>query len=198
MSTSCVVPPVKVEGLTYEPDEIILYGMNLVHLLEDFNLRFATIRANVKASEGGQVPWDIYILAGEPRPDSSDARTKLEINAFLLKQAPFQEKKRFATVYGYAYEGFCYRLDKPKILAFESNYEPESAVGCGFDGPKLNYYMWRVRASDTLVEMTINSDTFQKLILEQNLPGKRSPNTYAANMIQSTGLVHRGGRFGEP
>src|SRR5215204_2575904 len=38
--------------------------------------------------------------------------------------------------YGYAFEGQCYRLDKPRVLAFRRVFET-AAAGCGYDG--LNY-----------------------------------------------------------
>ena len=37
--------------------------------------------------------------------------------------------------YGYAYEGHCYRFDKPKILLFEYDGAGFLAQGCGFDSP---------------------------------------------------------------
>jgi hypothetical protein len=200
MSSNCVVPPVIGSGLTYVPDEIILYGMDLVSSWDPSSsplLGFARIRPN--SNVDGE-KWDIYILAGLQIPeDAVIARTKgqkIEFEVLMKAITTMKTSKRFAAVYGYAYEGACYRLDKPKILAFESNGNPAPAVGCGFEDEELNYTMWRVRASDMLVEMTVNSDTFQKLILEQNLPGKRAPNTYAATMIQG-GVVHRGGRLME-
>jgi hypothetical protein len=90
--------------------------------------------------------------------------------------------------YGYAFEGQCYRLDRPRVLAFE--FVPASAaVGCGYDG--LDYHMWRVRPARRVIELNFNVGEFEKIILDANLPGKRPPNTYASNMR----LVHRGGRL---
>jgi hypothetical protein len=106
-----------------------------------------------------------------------------------------------AVVFGYAYEGHCYRLDKAKILVFQGVAEP--AVGCGYDwinppvppGEAIGYEMWRVRSLATVLELTTNYDYFQSVILEGNLPGKRVPNTYAANLKVGPSLAHRGGRL---
>jgi hypothetical protein len=90
--------------------------------------------------------------------------------------------------YGYAFEGQCYRLDKPRVLAF--NFVKEgAAAGCGYD--PLTYKMWRVRPANNVIELNVTVGMFEKVFLEANLPGKRAPNTYASNMR----LAHRGGRL---
>jgi hypothetical protein len=198
MSSSCFVPPVR-PGKPYSADEIILYGLDL------------TLVAKIRARADGD-DWNIYSYTWGQQEDDEEPHVSQEggeepefhLEGFfkLLRQTLERAKpvrRQFAAIYGYAYEGSCYRLDKPKILVFKPQGKKKKtvpAVGCGFDGKDLNYSMWRVRASDTLVEMTINADTFQALILEQNLPGKRAPNTYAATMI-SGGMAHRGGRLVE-
>jgi hypothetical protein len=196
MSSQCKVPPVKASGLTFVPDEVILYGMDLVTPYgAGSDLGFARIEPEMKETDQ---KWDIYLL-GANRIEDPPVATKNPIGLDLLRQAIENSQPRtFAAVYGYAYEGSCYRLDKPKILVFKSRDGAKPAKGCGYEGADLQYSMWRVRASDMLVEMTVNSDTFQKLILEQNLPGRRAPNTYAATMIQGGGVAHRGGRLVEP
>ena len=106
-------------------------------------------------------------------------------------------------VYGYAYQGHCYRLDKQKILAFNGQNNGVHAIGCHFEFPFTNptvnvptniplgwYRMWGVRASNYALEMQVSYDRFEKLILEANLPGRRAPNTYEAQAQ----LAHRGGR----
>jgi hypothetical protein len=56
--------------------------------------------------------------------------------------------------------------------------------------------MWRVSATqDEVLEIETSFDFLSKIVLERNLPGKRSPNTYAANAKPVTALAHRGGRL---
>jgi hypothetical protein len=93
--------------------------------------------------------------------------------------------------YGYAYEGHCYRFDRPRILGFGGR-TGEPAVGCGYDIPTaLGYAMWRTKSNRRIIEFTAAVDNVDKIILEANLPGRRPPNTYSANMM----LAHRGGRL---
>jgi hypothetical protein len=99
---------------------------------------------------------------------------------------------QIVAAYGYAYQGHCYRFDRPRVLMFSSNEiaPMEPAVGCGFNiSPQ--YQMWRVPADKDVMELTAQIDTFRSLVLEANLPGRRPPNTYASEMM----LAHRGGRL---
>jgi hypothetical protein len=94
-----------------------------------------------------------------------------------------------AVIYGYAYEGHCYRLDRPKLMIFEYDGGESEANGCGFFGP--DYRMWRISKKKKLLELNTNLDTAEVLILDANLPGNRAPNTYG----NSVALAHRGGRI---
>jgi hypothetical protein len=101
---------------------------------------------------------------------------------------------QIVAAYGYAYEGHCYRFDRPRILMFSSREigpnPGADAAGCGFDVSK-EYKMWRVPSDKEVMELTAQIDTFRTLVLEANLPGRRPPNTYASEMM----LAHRGGRL---
>ena len=109
-----------------------------------------------------------------------------------------------AAIYGYAYEGHCVRFYKPRVFLFEyENFaHDEEAQGCGFGGfidnnetknrePKNPYKMWRIRAKTDILELNTTRDEASAIVLENNLPGRRAPNTYDGNMR----LAHRGGRL---
>jgi hypothetical protein len=96
------------------------------------------------------------------------------------------DKISIAAIYGYSFEGHCYRLDKPKLLIIEQ--DDYDAQGCGFSAP---YRMWSVTSKAMIMEVALDFDTAEKLVLEANLPGKRSPNTYGNDMA----LGHRGGKL---
>jgi len=104
---------------------------------------------------------------------------------------------RLALIYGYAFEGHCYDLDKPKIMVVYGDADP--AVGCDYndfgDGvtPAETYWMWKANKLDRTVEIEVTQGLFEQLVLEANLPGRRSPNTYSSNMM----LSHRGGRLSD-
>jgi hypothetical protein len=91
--------------------------------------------------------------------------------------------------YGYAFEGHCYRLDSTRIFIVTGpNAEP--AVGCGFD-TCLGYKMWRITASEQILEVSTAFSDARSLILDSQLPGKRSPSSYAITLR----MAHRNGRL---
>jgi hypothetical protein len=55
------------------------------------------------------------------------------------------------------------------------------------------YRVWVVDKLNQCVEIEVNQGFVEQLVLEANLPGKRSPNAYRAAMA----LAHRGGRLNE-
>jgi len=111
------------------------------------------------------------------------------------KSVPAGTDFQIVAAYGYAYEGHCYRFDRPRILMFASTGVPAMApaAGCGFN-ISAQYQMWRVPADKEVMELTAQIDTFRAVVLEANLPGRRPPNTYASDMM----LAHRGGRLTGP
>ena len=150
----------------FAPDEIVIYGVNLRKDVHGDISSEILVRTN----------WIVSL-----RSQSIPAGTRYEAVA----------------AYGYAYEGHCYRFDRPRILMFTSkdagfsnSSDPaQPAIGCGFEVE--GYEMWRIRSDATVLELSSQIDTFQKLVLEANVPGRRPPNTYASEMM----LAHRGGRL---
>jgi len=105
---------------------------------------------------------------------------------------PFQ----IVAAYGYAFQGHCYRFDKPRILGFQGSDGQTGGLGCGFDYmgtpiPAGWYRMWRLRSKERLIELSATVDDVQAVVLDASLPGKRAPNTYRGDMQ----LAHRGGRL---
>jgi hypothetical protein len=93
--------------------------------------------------------------------------------------------KSIGVIYGYAYEGHCYRLPKPQIM-----YLPEEArlikggdcgCDCGFV-PELGYAVWQIDKLERVVALDVRSDDLKTLVLDENLPGSRSPLAYAQTM----------------
>jgi len=116
----------------------------------------------------------------------------------LFRSGLPQGEKQYSIVlgYGYAFEGHCYRLDTNRVFIVKGA-RPEDAVGCGFENSATTgsspakYHMWRIRALEELLELSLNYGDVKKLILDANLPGKRSPSSYAI----TASLAHRDGRL---
>lgn len=103
-------------------------------------------------------------------------------------------------IVGYSYEGHCYDLPKPKIMLLPTFPEDIPRDDCGYDkkndrppNPVTRYKLWIVDKLDECVEFEMNQGFVEQLVLDANLPGKRSPTMYASRMM----MGHRGGRLGE-
>ncbi len=58
---------------------------------------------------------------------------------------------------------------------------------------KPGYKVWIIDKLDECVEIDVNRGFAEQLVLEANMPGRRSPSTYRATMAVS----HRNGRLME-
>ncbi len=103
-------------------------------------------------------------------------------------------------VVGYAYEGHCYDLPKPKIMLIPAYPRELAPDDCGYDrknDPSSNdsdrYMVWIVDKLDECVEFEIDQGFIEQLVLDANMPGKRSPTMYASRMQ----MAHRSGRLSE-
>lgn len=189
MSDVRELPPVFADDPVFRPNEIILYGKKLNTIKGAAGLPIALISP-------GEESWKVGLLSvRQTEAYQESKRAKISFEDFVKDLVEWHQSLIIAAIYAYAFEGKIYRLDKPRVLSFFSQTTKQA------DGAlrEMGYSMWRVTTSDNVVEMTVSADTFQKLILDQNLPGRRSPNTYASNMISGGGgVTHRGGRLMEP
>lgn len=106
-----------------------------------------------------------------------------------------EKVRSIGVIYGYAYEGHCYDLPKPVIMLLPELPELVTpADDCGYDKKfGAGYRVWVVDKLSECDHVEINSGFVEQLVLEANLPGRRSPSMYSANMQ----LAHRGGRLNE-
>ncbi|RVO77029.1 hypothetical protein [Sinorhizobium medicae] len=93
--------------------------------------------------------------------------------------------KSIGVIYGYAYEGQCYKLPKPQIMYLPD--EPREILGgdCGCDGgyvPELGYAVWQIDKLERVIALDVRSDDVKTLVLDENMPGSRSPMAYAQVM----------------
>ena len=116
-------------------------------------------------------------------------------NLAFIVAANLEGTKRvrsIGVIYGYAYEGHCYDLPKPAIMLIPVSPTEIPKNDCGYDKKKgHNYMVWVVDKLEACEHVEINSGFVEQLILDANLPGRRSPSTYSATMQ----LAHRSGRL---
>ncbi|NEJ19655.1 hypothetical protein GR247_05655 [Rhizobium leguminosarum] len=149
---------------------------------------------SVPAPSGSRYVADQIILYGI---DLNDANGIAHLDVGMVGKAELQIKLASGVgitgstvlAYGYAFEGHCYRLDSTRIFVV-TGPNAESAVGCGFDST-LGYKMWRITASSQILEISTAFGDARTLILDAQLPGKRSPSSYAITLR----MAHRNGRL---
>ncbi|MCV3211130.1 hypothetical protein OHD62_31190 [Mesorhizobium sp. YC-39] len=127
--------------------------------------------------------------------DTKQAFGDVSIRSFQLSK---KDELSCGIIVGYSYEGHCYDLPKPKIMLLPTVPRPIPTDDCGYterydskSGDK--YVLWIVDKLDECVEFEMNQGFIEQLVLEANLPGKRSPTMYAARQA----LGHRSGRLTE-
>lgn len=88
-------------------------------------------------------------------------------------------------IYGYAYEGHCYKLPKPQIMCLSERpskiAKTDCGCDCGFD-PAFGYAVWSIDKLERAISLDIRADDLKTLVLDENLPGNRSPLAYAQTM----------------
>jgi hypothetical protein len=150
--------PAAPNPLNYRPDVIELYGVPL----------------NVtELGMAAKIPFEGHHLRLAVVPVEIGPTTLDPINNKIAV---------IAAVYGYAFEGFCYRFDSPRIFIFEPTITEEGANGCGFD-EKDGYAMWQILRSTAIIDASVNIDTAEQIVLNANLPGNKNPNTYGNSII---------------
>ncbi|MER8651614.1 MULTISPECIES: hypothetical protein [unclassified Mesorhizobium] len=115
-------------------------------------------------------------------------------STFMLGSSP-EQKTSCGIIVGYAYEGHTYDLPKPKIMIIPAFPEPKiPADDSEFDAKEPEgYAVWLVDKLNECVELEMNQGFVEQIVLEANLPGKRSPTMYASKMT----MGHRGGKLND-
>ncbi|WHO76253.1 hypothetical protein [Rhizobium sp. BT03] len=148
---------------------------------------------SVPAPSGPRYKADEIILYGVELNDTSGVA---HLNVGMVGKAELQVRLASTVgitgstvlAYGYAFEGHCYRLDSNRIFIVTGPIA-QPAAGCGFDS--LGYMMWRLTASSQILEISTSFADARALILDAQLPGKRSPSSYAITLR----TAHRNGRL---
>jgi len=113
---------------------------------------------------------------------------------FMLGSSP-EQKTSCGIIVGYAYEGHTYDLPKPKIMIIPAFPEPKiPADDSQFDAKEPEgYAVWLVDKLDECMELEMNQGFIEQLVLDANMPGKRSPTMYASKMT----MGYRSGKLND-
>ncbi|TGP22960.1 MULTISPECIES: hypothetical protein [unclassified Mesorhizobium] len=148
-----------------------------------------------------QLMKKMFYSQGDKKQDSTYVFIKSVLDNYMLLLSAIdiepnkKDTKKFSSgiIFGYAYEGHTYDLPKPKIMLIPAPPQEIPGDDSGYDLKKDYYRVWIVDKLDQCVEFEMNQGFVEQLVLEANLPGKRSPTMYAARQA----LGHRSGRLTE-
>jgi len=141
------------------------------------------------------------IEAAPPLVNDGEQADDVFLYGFDLTNPPATGPQK-AIIYGFCFQGHCYRLSIPVEFKFgKAGQNPTPAslpgVGCGFDFQDADYKrwrMWRVEKTEGTKRIERRTGTFEELLLDFNLPG-RSPATltYSAKVA----IAGKGGKIYE-
>jgi hypothetical protein len=214
MSDCCSYPGVgnQVKGLelpkydAYNPSEVRLYGRPAVPqpVVSDQSIQRideGLKRAGIKDEDLKKISdivkmsvemevVELYrqqIILAVVDPKSGFLKLPVEINipARNYRSDDTSYIKSIGVIYGYAYEGHCYKLPKPQIMYLPE--QPREIVDgdCGCDCgyvPELGYAVWQIDKLERVIALDVRSDDVKTLVLDENMPGSRSPMAYAQTM----------------
>jgi len=111
----------------------------------------------------------------------------------LVPDPPPANYRHRILVYGFCFQGHCYRLSIPAEYVIKHPVAgPEDPVGCGYDD-RPGYHRWRIERSTDVMRVERRKGKAEDLILDFNLPG-RSPAamTYSAKVqiASKAGKIH--------
>ncbi|MCT7377878.1 hypothetical protein [Chelativorans salis] len=187
---------------TFRPGEVRLYGRPAARDDENVTVQISELRTMlaegkkdisdlVKRDDGEKPEVIRLIVRSSPSGNVAEARLgEIFENTLKISEVGAPEVASMGVIYGYAYEGHCYKLPKPQIMLLP--VEPREIVegDCGYKR-ELGYAVWQIDKLQRAVVLDVRSDDIKTLLLDANTPGSRSPMAYAAAMSLAP---HRGGR----
>lgn len=176
--------------------------VNTVEILDNDPKAKQTSAEVQRLRKGGKTEEDIYGTISYENKAYSAYSTRIVIDLkkpgryvdLLAISRNNDEPISCGIIVGYSYEGQCYDLPKPKIMLIPTIPELIPIDDCGYHEKSADKYMlWIVDKLDECVEFEMNQGFVEQIVLEANLPGKRSPTMYASRMM----MGHRGGKLGD-
>lgn len=186
-------------GETYNATQVRLYGISPSINLE---LPLEVGDITISLNEGSE---EKYANVLNLNSRTGNQALLLAIATSKPEYAP-EDERSIGIIYGYAFEGHCYDLPRPMLMLIPALPKdkvepvdprtPDNGVipskDCDYDG-RPGYRVWVVDKLDQCDVIDINSGFIEQLVLEANMPGKRSPSSYSAHMQ----FAHRSGRMPE-
>ncbi len=159
------------------------------------SLKGQSLASIVHGIVSGLIDWNIPTkLAYQLRIDMKAFGTIVVSTSVSLGEFGKNGPLSAGIIVGYSYEGHCYDLPKPKIMLIRALPIKIPVDDCGYNlKSREGYKLWIVDKLDQCVEFEMNQGFVEQLVLEANLPGKRSPTMYVGRMM----LAHRSGRLSE-
>ena len=202
MSDDCCKPTYKFENGAYNATEVRLYGLSpsdksLTLGGREYEVKISLMpKERNKSSKNSNGDHGVEIKSFLPLA-SGDLKGNilfLGSGAYIESGSDGHQNEHFTTgvIFGYAFEGHCYDLPKPKFMLIPVKPQSIPPGDCGYyEKSSEGYRVWVVDKLQKCVEFEVNQGFVEQLVLEANQPGQRSPSTYRATMAVS----HRGGRL---
>lgn len=188
MSDSINRPTHTFDKNLYNATQVRLYGISPpTDQSSDRSFKIGNYTISIEAKdEKKQIQFDYFRLI-------DDGEKPVLILTHRIKDE--NDGRSIGIIYGYAYEGHCYDLPKPAIMVLPVPPKKDfPADDCGYDKKKDHHYkVWIVDKLSECQHIEVSSGFVEQLILDANMPGRRSPSTYRAHMQ----LAHRSGRMSE-
>jgi hypothetical protein len=190
MSTEYHRPTHTFEAGAYNATQVRLYGLQ-AHGSDEASATFELDDTVVRIDARSKAEDTEERI---PRFNLVALQTQMMGLVFLATLSNASKNLSAGIIFGYAYEGHCYDLPKPKIMLIPAMPGDIPEDDCGFDAKQPeDYRVWVVDKLDKCAEIELNQGFVEQIVLEANLPGKRSPRSYSATMQ----LAHRSGRLTE-
>jgi hypothetical protein len=202
-----VAPASDAENYYYNPEEVRLYGRPAVCTpvltLKDEELEAQIARKlkenQVEASDIPQVARlakevvlsatafaeEKLMLAINDPKSRLICRLPVKINFACCDSADYI--KSVGVIFGYAYQGHCYKLPKPQIVFLPVEFHGIVAGDCGCDcgyDPKLGYVVWSIDKLERVLALDLRSDDVKTL-------AARLCADHVACAVAPTGLTRR-------
>lgn len=169
MGHCCDVPYIGLGKEAFNPSEVRLYG-----------------RPNYCTDD--KKPKDV----GKAEPEGGDIKLKVG-NCYIMIDVGEVPMESIGVIYGYAYEGHCYKLPKPRIMYLPSQPKPILGGDCGCDCgyvTELGYAVWSLDKLTRVIALDVRSDDLKTLVLDENMPGSRSPLAYSQTLALAPQRSH--------
>jgi hypothetical protein len=137
MNSDCCRPTHTFEDGAYNASQVRLYG--ILSKVEELDKRLVQLKVERPRAKA------------EPEPPAFSGlviKVKKGLCAVFTLSNP-GEKMSVGAIFGYAYEGHCYELPKPKVMVLPTNAVEIPKDDCGFDKKGTEHYMvWIVDKLD--------------------------------------------------